>query len=327
MDTGRPPTNALARDRLKNYFCASTVVLCLMVFLGASGADASGGSAAGSRAHAMSLTQAVILGITEGVTEYLPVSSTGHLYLASRLMGLGRTPREIEAVNAYVIAVQIGAILAVFWLYPHRVRSMLRGLAGRDRQGMSLALCALAALLPAAAAGLVLGEAIKARLFRVWPITWALLAGGIAILAVAKRLRHGTGGGKRIEDLGLTGALIIGFAQCIALWPGVSRSLVTILAGVITGLTVRAAVEFSFILGLVTLGAATVYEIAREGPAMILQFGWQAPLVGIVVAFASAVAAVRWMVSYLNRHGLEVFGYYRIALGIACMGLALMGVL
>jgi undecaprenyl-diphosphatase len=299
-----------------------TVVLIFLWIVGltaaAFGADAVQG---------MTYFQAIILGITEGLTEYLPVSSTGHLYLVSRILGLGASPEGKTATDAYVIAIQIGAILAVLWLYPKRVSSMALGLLGRDRQGLSLALNTCTAFLPAACIGLIFGDLIKVQLFGVWPVMWALLAGGVAILMVARRVHRHPEQGLDLGELTIKGALLIGLIQCIAMWPGVSRSLVTILGGVLVGLSVQSAVEFSFLLGLITLGAATCYEILREGPAMLLQFGLAAPAIGILTAFISAVAAVKWMVAYLNRHGLEVFGYYRIVLALSAMALVLAGVL
>jgi undecaprenyl-diphosphatase len=206
-----------------------------------------------------------VLGVVEGLTEYLPVSSTGHLYLATRLLGIGGTPGAAAASNAYVIAIQIGAILAVNWLYPQRIASMLRGCLGLDRHGLALAQGIMIAFFPAAVIGLIFGEAVKERLFGIWPITWAWLLGGIAILLVSRWVHGHSGRGGDLGGLTFGGAFVIGMLQCIAMWPGVSRSLVTILGGVLVGLSVQAAVEFSFLLGLVTLGAATCYEILREG--------------------------------------------------------------
>jgi undecaprenyl-diphosphatase len=274
----------------------------------------------------MGIVQAAVLGVVEGLTEYLPVSSTGHLYLATRLLGIGGTPGAAAASNAYVIAIQIGAILAVIWLYPQRIASMLRGCLGLDRHGLALAQGIMIAFFPAAVIGLIFGEAVKERLFGIWPITWAWLLGGIAILLVSRWVHGHSGRGGDLGGLTFGGAFVIGMLQCIAMWPGVSRSLVTILGGVLVGLSVQAAVEFSFLLGLVTLGAATCYEILREGPAVILQFGLLSPAVGIATAFVSAAAAVKWMVAYLNRHGMEIFGYYRIALALFTMGLILLQV-
>lgn len=129
-----------------------------------------------------------------------------------------------------------------------------------------------------------------------------------------------------IESLSLKQSFVIGIAQCIAMWPGVSRSLVTIVAGRMVGLRIRAAVEFSFLLGLTTLGGATTYEIAKDGPKILAAFGWTSPLVGLLTAFVSAIIAVKWMVAYLNRHGLAVFGYYRVALAVFAFSLMVYGV-
>ena len=282
---------------------------------------------AADAASGMNTLQAVVLGVVEGLTEYLPVSSTGHLFLAASLMGLGNTVLEQAASNAYVIAIQIGAILAVIWLYPGRIAQMALGLAGRDPRGLHLAINTLAAFVPAAVIGLTFGDLIKGYLFGIWPITVAWLVGGLAILVVARGLHERPPSGMDVVELTLSKAFVIGMIQCLAMWPGVSRSLVTILGGILVGLSVPAAVEFSFILGLITLGSATCYELVKEGPGIIIQFGWVSPTVGIAVAFVSAVVAVKWMVDYLNRHGLEIFGYYRIALAVGVMGLILAGVL
>ncbi|OPZ59924.1 MAG: Undecaprenyl-diphosphatase [Deltaproteobacteria bacterium ADurb.Bin510] len=204
---------------------------------------------------------------------------------------------------------------------------MLAGLAGRDEQGRSLLVNTLVAFAPAVVIGLLCEDMIKRYLFGLKPIVAAWLIGGLAILIVARRLKAKGERGRPLEDLTARSALIIGLIQCVAMWPGVSRSLVTILGGALVGLSVPAAVEFSFILGLVTLGGATCYELLKEGPAIYQMFGFVSPAFGIVVAFVSAVIAVKWMVAYLNRHGLEVFGYYRIVLGLAVGGLMLGGLL
>ncbi len=283
-----------------------------------SGADA---------AHEMTYTQAVVLGITEGLTEYLPVSSTGHLYIAAQLMGLGDTQEAKITTDAYVIAIQIGAILAVLLLYPRRISSMVRGFLGRDKEGLRLGMNTLIAFLPAAVIGLSLVGMIKSHLFGIMPVIMAWLAGGIAILIVAGRMRRKHEEGVGLEALSMKNALVIGLIQCIAMWPGVSRSLVTILGGAFVGLSVQASVEFSFLLGLVTLGAATCYEIVQCGPEIISRFGLVSPAIGIAVAFVSAVAAVKWMVAYLNTHGLEIFGYYRIVIAFCALGLVAAGLL
>lgn len=261
----------------------------------------------------MSWWEALLLGLIEGVTEYLPVSSTGHLLVAQRLLGIGAG----RAANAFAIAIQSGAVLAVLALYPHRIRAMLGGLAGRSREGRRLLARLLLAFLPAAAVGLLFADAIEARLFGPVPVAAAWIAGGLLILLLVRWPRfRGAGGGEPLEALGISGAVLIGLAQALALWPGTSRSLVTIVAAVLVGLSLRAAVEFSFLLGLVTLGAATAYTLLREGAAMVASYGWLVLALGFLVSFASAFGAMRWMIAYLERHGLALFGWWRLAAGV-----------
>jgi undecaprenyl-diphosphatase len=272
----------------------------------------------------MTSGQAMVLGIVEGLTEYLPVSSTGHLLLAQRIMGIGEgralleseRERDKEAADAYAICIQAGAIIAVLGLYFRRVRQMLRGLFGRDRVGLRLLTGVAAGFLPAAVIGLIFNSHIKEYLFGPWPVVAAWLVGGLAILAVSYRNRNNqtVRSGCALEELTWKMAFIIGIAQCIAMWPGVSRSLVTIVGGMLVGLSLPAAVEYSFLLGVVTLGAATAYDGLKHGQAMLQTFEPQALVIGLVFAFISAVISVKWMVAYLNRHGLAIFGYYRVIL-------------
>lgn len=275
----------------------------------------------------MTTGQAVVLGVVEGVTEYLPVSSTGHLLLAERIMGLGESPELSaeqqqlikEASDAYTICIQAGAILAVLWLYWGRVKQVFRGILGEDAAGRRLLFNVAAAFLPAAVLGLLFNRTIKTYLFGPWPVVVAWLVGGFAILAVSWRNRRrgpGTRSGSLLDSMTWRMALIIGFAQCIAMWPGVSRSLVTIVGGLLVGMSMGAAVEFSFLLGMITLGAATAYDALKHGQLMLEVFDPLSLLVGVAVAFLSAVVSVKWMVSYLSRHGLEIFGYYRIIIAI-----------
>jgi undecaprenyl-diphosphatase len=263
---------------------------------------------------------AVLLGLVEGITEWLPISSTGHLAVTQDLLGI-----EGPAAESYAIAIQAGAMLAVLGLYRTRFSAMVQGALGRDLVGRRTLMAVAIACLPAVAAGLLLEDVIKDRLFGSWPVVAAWLVGGVAILAVA-RWRRGRPPTAGIATLAWDQALIIGLAQMLALWPGVSRSLVTILAASAVGLAVPAAVEFSFLLGFVTLGGATAYETLSSGQEMVDAYGVATPLLGLAVAFVSAVIAMRWMVGYLNRHGLEVFGWYRIAVALVVGGLLVGGV-
>lgn len=272
---------------------------------------------------AMSLPQALVLGVVEGVTEYLPISSTGHLLLAQRAMGIGGGGERSwssegsgrkEASDAYAICIQGGAILAVLLLYWRRVLAMVWGLLGKDPAGLGLALRVALAFLPAALLGIALEDRIKEHLFGLWPVVSAWLVGGLVILLFSRSGGEGRGRVARpLEDLSWSGALLIGIIQCVAMWPGVSRSLATILGGILAGLSLPAAVEFSFLLGVVTLGAATAFDAVKHGQVMAQFFDPVSMATGFFSAFTSAFLAVRWMVGYLQRHGLEIFGYYRIA--------------
>ena len=274
--------------------------------------------------------KALILGIVEGLTEYLPVSSTGHLLLTQRALGIAQS----ASADAFAICIQAGAIVAVLGLYFSRVRQMVLGIVGKDPEGLKMATNVIAAFLPAAFIGLLLEKPIKKYLFGgeawgLWPIVAAWFVGGIAILLVswwqASRQEKTHQSGLSLESLTWKMAVVVGLIQCIAMWPGVSRSLVTIVGGVLVGLSLSAAVEFSFLLGLLTLSAATVYDGLKYGKEMVQSFGLLALFVGFLGAWVSAVLAVKWMVAYLKKHGMQIFGYYRIALGLVVTVLILGG--
>lgn len=280
----------------------------------------------------MTVGQAVILGVVEGVTEYLPVSSTGHLLLTERIMGIGQDSsvsardrqRTQDAADAYTICIQAGAIVAVLGLYFRRVRQMLAGLLGTDLAGLRLLVNVVVGFLPAAVIALLFNKAIKAWLFGPWPVVAAWFVGGVLILVVhwwKKKNPTAARIGLSLEELTWRMALIIGIAQCIAMWPGVSRSLITIVGGVLVGMSLPAAVEYSFLLGVLTLGAATAYDTLKHGQEMLQTFDPLSLAVGLVFAFLSAVLAIKWMVSYLNKHGMAIFGYYRVALALVVAAL------
>lgn len=266
--------------------------------------------------------QALILGLVEGLTEYLPVSSTGHLVVTQRLLGIGAS----EAANAYAIAIQAGAIAAVLGLYRRRVAQVCLGAVGKDGDGARLLRALLLGFLPAAVLGLAFDEAIERFLFGPWPIVVAWVVGGVVLLVLRPRFAAARQG-LPIEAIGPRIALIIGFAQCAALWPGVSRSLATILGALLAGLSIVAAVEFSFLLGLITLGAATAYKSLGSGQVMLEAYGPAALAVGFVAAWLSAVLSVRWMVSWLGRRDFAIFAVWRIAAAAIVAGLLLGGVL
>ena len=260
----------------------------------------------------MDIVQAIILGIVEGITEYLPISSTGHLILTQSLMGL-----QGEADNAYAIVIQGGAILAVLGLYRKRVGSMLKGIFGKNPVGLKMALNLFVAFLPAAVFGVMLDDMIEAFLFKPVPVIAALALGGVLMLFVSPWQKKTYESGQRsytdIESLSWKQALIIGFLQCIAMWPGTSRSMMTIVGGMAVGLKPKHAAEFSFLLGLPTLGGATVYKLFKSSEAL-QTMDTTAAIIGLVSAFIAAALAIQWLVSYLTKHGLTLFGWYRLGL-------------
>jgi undecaprenyl-diphosphatase len=284
-----------------------------------------GGLPGAESASALSAGKALLLGVVEGLTEYLPVSSTGHLLVVGRLLGLWQNEQAKAAADAYAVCIQLGAILAVFVISFPWIRRMARGLLGRDAAGLRLLGCLALAFLPAALIGLAFEDRLKQYLFNVPAVAAAWVAGGLFILLALRR--PGSAGGRPLEDLRWETALWIGLAQVLALWPGVSRSLATLGAGILLGLSVPAAVEFSFLLGLVTLGAATVYEALAKGREIVALFGWVHPALGLAAAAVTAFLAVRWMVSYLNKKSPAVFGWYRLAVGAAAAILLAAGLL
>lgn len=300
----------------------------------------------------MTPLQAVILGLVEGITEYLPVSSTGHLIIAASLLGLdghGLPPAEgarvKAAVDAFNIIIQGGAILAVVGLYWSRFKQMLRGFAGRDNAGVALMVNLALSFAPAAVLGPLINDWLEAALFHPGPVIAALALGGVYMMMVEQRRRGGwrlgagvgasySGGQRGIEDLRPVDALIIGLLQCVAMIPGTSRSMMTITGGYFVGLRPGAAAEYSFLLGVPTLGAACIYKLykefsidtAEEGVGMFQTLGVVQVLLGIAVAAISAAVAVKWLVGFLNRNGLTPFGWYRLVLAATMLGLIVGGV-
>jgi undecaprenyl-diphosphatase len=279
--------------------------------------------------------EAIILGVVEGITEYLPISSTGHLLLTNELLGLNsedplldeegqllRTPGgEVvtlkEAADAYAIVIQAGAILAVLILYWPRIYQAILGCLGLNPVGRRLARNLLLAFLPAAVLGLLFDDFIEAALFAPLPIAIALAVGGFLMIGIENWRKHHHMGGDDVTDLhtlGVRQSLLIGFLQCIAMWPGTSRSMMTIVGGYLAGLPPAKAAEFSFLLGLITLTAAAGYKTVTSGPALFMAIDMGPLLLGIAVAFVSAALAVKWLVAWLTRHGLTIFAYYRFVL-------------
>ena len=253
---------------------------------------------------------AAVLGVVEGLTEFLPISSTGHLILAAHCLNL-----HGDAVKTFEVVIQGGALAAVLGLYRARVRSMWRGLFGQDADGRRLLANLCISFLPAAASGALLHRAIKARLFSIWPVVAALAAGGLLMIGVDGWLRRGAASPiKTLPSLTMRDALLIGIAQCFSLWPGTSRAMVTILAAMLLGFPAAAAAEYSFLLALPTLGAATVFDLASGYQALWQEAGGLSLLSGFLAAAVVAAVAVRGFIRYVTRRGLAPFGWYRLGL-------------
>jgi len=270
----------------------------------------------------LQLFHAAILGLVEGITEFLPVSSTGHLILTSALLFGVNDGEQKKAIDTFEIVIQGGAILAVLGLCWPRVKQMLAGLVGQNAAGLRLFLNLVIAFLPAAVVGLKLHDVIEAKLFAAGPVLAALAVGGVIMILIGRWQRHTFHEAREgeseaqfltIDQLTWKHALIIGMLQCFALWPGTSRSMVTIVGGMLVGMKPRQSAEFSFLLGLPTLGAACAYKAIKDHHAL-MSLGVPAIAIGALVAFISAVIAIRFLVSFLNQHGLALFGWYRLAL-------------
>lgn len=299
----------------------------------------------GKPAAELSAADAVILGLIEGVTEFLPISSTGHLIVATNFLGLESeqpllgadgqplwhikpSPKHPQGVpltmklaaDTYTVVIQFGAIAAVVLLYRRQVASMIRGLLGRDVAGLRLLVNLVVAFIPAAAIGFLVHDWIDEHLFSIGAVIAAQVAGALFMLYAERwRGRHAQDASRSREpaDLDVASAAKIGLLQCAALWPGTSRSMMTMVGGYFSGLDPKRSAEFSFLLGFVTLTAASAYKSYKSGASMIAVFGWPHVLLGAVVAAVSATVAVRFLVTWLTRHGLGIFAIYRLVTAAA----------
>ncbi|RMD79615.1 MAG: undecaprenyl-diphosphate phosphatase [Gammaproteobacteria bacterium] len=256
------------------------------------------------------LLQALVLGLVEGLTEFLPVSSTGHLILAGRALGF----RADALGQAFEVFIQLGAILAVCWEYRARLLAVAGGLP-RDPAARAFAARLLLAFLPVAAVGLAAAGWIKGYLFRPLPVALAFVLGGLVILWVEARQRRRPPRVLTVDAMGWREALWVGLAQVAALVPGTSRSGATIVGGMLAGLSRRAATEFSFFLAIPVMLAASGYELLKAWPSLDGAYG-AAFAVGFAAAFLSAFAATRALLRFVSRHTLAPFAWYRIAFGL-----------
>ncbi len=266
------------------------------------------------------LIKALIMGVVEGLTEFLPISSTGHLILAGSLLGF-----DDDKAKVFDIAIQTGAIFAVILVYWHRIRDTLLALP-TQRQAQRFSLNVLIAFVPAVVLGLLFGKAIKAHLFTPVVVASTFIIGGFIILWAERRQQRNPALARinEVEAMTPMDALKVGLAQCLAMVPGTSRSGATIIGGMLFGLSRKAATEFSFFLAIPTLIGAGVYSLYKERALLSLA---DLPLfaVGLVVSFISAWMCIRWLLRYIATHSFAGFAYYRIVFGMVVLATAWSG--
>lgn len=266
----------------------------------------------------MTWLDAALLGILEGLTEFLPVSSTGHLILLGEWLG-----HNDEAAKTLEIVIQLGAVLAVVVAFRERLKRLVKGVLRKDPENLRLLAALAVGFVPAGLAGYLLHRVIKDLLFGPRPVAAGLIAGGVVMILIeaarAKRRELGLVG---IEHITPKRALVIGLFQCFSLWPGTSRSMATIVGGQLAGLSTATAAEFSFLLAIPTLGAATLFDLFKNGGALLKTPGFAYALVaGLATSFAVALLVIAAFIRYLRRFGLAPFGFYRIALGALVIAL------
>lgn len=264
----------------------------------------------------------IIMGVVEGLTEFLPISSTGHLILAGSLLNFTG-----EKVKVFEIVIQAGAMLAVCWEYRERIAHVARNFY-RDNVARRFVINLIVAFLPAVVLGLLFGKIIKTHLFKPVPVALAFIAGAIVILIVERRQRLQPEGPRidTVDDMTVLDAFKVGCAQCFALIPGTSRSGASIIGAMIFGLSRKAATEFSFFLAIPTLFGATIYSLYKERDLLSLadlpMFG-----LGALSAFISAFLCVRWLLRYISTHDFTIFAWYRIVFGFVVLLTAWSGLL
>ena len=260
----------------------------------------------------VSAAEAVLLGVVEGLTEFIPVSSTGHLILLVDLLGFKGPPGKV-----FEVVIQLGAILAVCWVYRTKLIDTVIGLIGGDRLAWHFTLSVVLAFLPAAVIGVLLHNVIKTYLFSPWVVCGSLIAGAVAIIVI-EQARPSTRY-RDLDEFPYWLALLVGFCQCLAMVPGVSRSGATIMGALVFGAGRRAATEFSFFLAIPTMFGATVYDLYKNR-ADLSSNGTLLIIIGFIAAFFSGMLVVRWLVGFVSRRGFIPFAVYRIVLGIVMIG-------
>lgn len=263
------------------------------------------------------IIKALILGIVEGLTEFLPISSTGHLILAGDLLSF-----TDDKAKLFTVVIQVGAILAICWEYRRKIGHILGGLF-TDRQAQKFVLNLLIAFLPLAILGLLFGKHIKALLFKPLPVALAFIVGALVIIW-AEKCQHNIRV-QEVEDLSALDALKLGCAQAFALIPGTSRSGATIIGGLLFGLSRKAATEFSFFLAIPTLIVASAYDLYKQRALLNLADDSALFAVGLLAAFLSALLAVKGLLRYISHHNFIIFAWYRIIFGLVVIATAYSG--
>ncbi|MFN0182415.1 MAG: undecaprenyl-diphosphate phosphatase [Aquabacterium sp.] len=257
---------------------------------------------------AIALLKAAVMGVVEGLTEFLPISSTGHLILAGSLLGI-----HDEKGKVFEVAIQTGAMLAVILVYWQRLREAVTGLAHSERQRRFVINVAVA-FAPAVVLGLLLGKAIKAQLFNAPVVAASFIVGGLIILWAERRPASAVRLAE-VDDMSAADALKVGLVQCLAMIPGTSRSGATIIGGMLLGLSRKAATEFSFFLAIPTLIGAGAYSLYKDR-ALLSAADTPVFAVGLLVSFLSAWVCVRWLLRYIASHTFVPFAWYRIVFGL-----------
>ena len=258
-----------------------------------------------------SLLTIILLGIVEGLTEFIPVSSTGHLVLAGELLGFNS-----ESAGTFEIVIQLGAILAVIVLYWRRFFDVGMGLLRWDRDSVLFTRNVLLGVVPSMAIGFVVYDYVKAMLESPTIVAVALILGGIAILFIERLIKHPRW--TSVEGMSWATALGIGFIQCLSMIPGVSRSGATIIGALSLGVERRTAAEYSFFLAVPTMLAASSYDLYKSG-AQLGEGAWETIAVGFVVSFVVAVVVIKWFIGIVSRMGFAPFAWYRIVAGVAAL--------
>lgn len=259
-----------------------------------------------------------LLGVIQGVTEFLPVSSTGHMILAEYFLNKGKSSISYqEAMNSYFTIIQSGSILAILILYRNRILDMFRACFFRNKRGGYLIRDLLLSFLPAGLLGICLNGMLQNLLYNPMCIAYALIFGSFLMIFAERWYTKNGSKSCEITDLSAVSCIKIGLWQCLALIPGMSRSMSTIVGGYFCNLDKKSAAEYSFLLGFVTLSAATIFKILADREILFRYFSIQTFTVGILIAFIFSILTVRWFVAYLSARGLWIFAWYRLILGIS----------